>query len=63
MYDEKLEIKQKKFNLIFHGVKEGEDNKLITKEITNTGLSLDLKRHVEEIYRIWHLANDKVRPL
>ena len=52
---ETLEIKRRQSNLIFHGVKE-EDNddevRHLIEEILGSGLNLDPNRHIEEVCRI-----------
>ena len=63
---ETLEIERRQGNLIFHGVKE-EDNddgvRHLIEEILGSGLNLDPNRHIEEVCRIGKRASDKIRPV
>ena len=61
-----LEIERRRSNLIFHGVKE-EDNddevRHLIEEILRSGLNLDHNRHIEEVCRIGKRASGKIRPV
>ena len=57
---------RRRCNLIFHGVKE-EDNddgvRHLIEEILGSDLNLDPNRHVEEVCRIGKRASGKIRPV
>ena len=63
---ETLEIERRRSNLIFHRVKE-EDNddgvRHLIEEILGSRLNLDPNRHIEEVCRISKRANGKIRPV
>ena len=63
---ETLESERRRDNLIFHGIKE-EDNddgvRHLIDEILGSGLNLDPNRHIEQICRIGRRASCKIRPV
>ena len=63
---ETLEIERRRSNMIFHGVKE-EDNddgvRHLIEDILGSGLNLDPNNHIEEVCRIGKRASVKIRPV
>jgi hypothetical protein len=63
--EEEMEIERRKYNLIFHGVKESEtmaDSDII-KNIVANGLKLDPNRHIDDVMRIGKTVSGKIRPI
>ena len=63
---ETVEIARRRSNLIFHGVKE-EDNddkvRHLIEKILGSGLNLDPNSYIEEISRIGRRESGKIRPV
>lgn len=59
---EKIEIESKRFNLIIHGLDEGDNDELVIESIMRV-LKLDPSRHIQESERFGSFVRNKNRPV